>query len=460
MSGKSKEQKKLGLFDVFSLGFGGAVGSGIFVLMGSGIAATGKSIVLAVIVGVFFMLLAYWYNILMASMFVFEGGDYSQKSIVFNPLLTGVSAYIVLINGLALSMYGLAMVQYASIIFPIITPYTQVIAIGILTFFFAATIRGAKFVAILNNMMTIVLIGSILLFITLGFPKVNANFFSDNHFFLNGLPGFIAGISIMGWACQGTTMGPVAVAGVTKRSTRTVPTAILLVCVMLAIVYGLMAYVASGVLSIDQVAGKSLSAVAEQIFPYPIFVIFILGGAVFAIGTSMISGIQMLGIPLLKVAKDGWLPKYFTKTLSNGYPWVMYLLLYMISVIPVALNFSLDVIVSLVMIPTMLMNVYLNFACIKVIKKYPTQWQRSMLHMPSGLIQVICVIASICAMIVCYNLFLLFNFNQMVLMIGLIMGMLGLSYYCIATGKVSTQSLQQEREKIIMQALKDSEMEK
>lgn len=39
-----KESKQLGLFDIFCLGLGGAIGSGIFVMMGSGIAATGRSI--------------------------------------------------------------------------------------------------------------------------------------------------------------------------------------------------------------------------------------------------------------------------------------------------------------------------------------------------------------------------------------------------------------------------------
>lgn len=54
------EKKNLNLIDVVCLGFGGAVGSGIFVLMGLGIQFTGKSIVLAVAIGCIFMLLAYF----------------------------------------------------------------------------------------------------------------------------------------------------------------------------------------------------------------------------------------------------------------------------------------------------------------------------------------------------------------------------------------------------------------
>ena len=56
------EKKKLGLFNIFSLGVGGAIGSGIFVMMGFGIAYTGRSIVLAVSVGCLYMLLAYLFH--------------------------------------------------------------------------------------------------------------------------------------------------------------------------------------------------------------------------------------------------------------------------------------------------------------------------------------------------------------------------------------------------------------
>ena len=84
--------KKLGMLNIFGLGLGGAIGSGIFVLLGFGIGYTGKSIVLVCVGGCLFMLLAYMYNVIMSSMFVFKGGDYSQKALLFNPTMTGFSA--------------------------------------------------------------------------------------------------------------------------------------------------------------------------------------------------------------------------------------------------------------------------------------------------------------------------------------------------------------------------------
>lgn len=447
------EKKSLNIFDIFCLGFGGAVGSGIFVLTGSGIARTGRSIVLVVAVGCIFMLLAYFYNVLLASMFMFRGGDYSQKAITFTPMFTGINAYITFVNGFSMAMYSVAMIKYASIIFPDILPHTKLLAITIITLFFAASIRGSKFISVLNSLMTVVLIGSILVFIAFGVPKVGPGFFSEDSFFTGGLGGFISAIAIMGWACQGTTMGPVAVSAVTKKAKETIPLGILLITIVLIGVYGLMTYVAAGVLPVEKVANQTLSVVASEIFPRSIFVIFILGGAVFAIATSMMTNITMVRYPILKVAEDGWLPKSFTKTTNNGYPWVVYGVYYLMSVFPVLLGFSLDAMVSLVMIPAMILNGFCNFACIGIIKKHPEQWKKSILNMPFPLIYLICVLSTLCAAIIGYNLFVDLRPLEMATLCGIMLVCTALSYFCLKTGKVNRNDLEINKRAILAEAL-------
>jgi len=227
---------------------------------------------------------------------------------------------------------------------------------------FAATIRGSKFISTINSIMTVILIISIFIFIVFGVSKVQSGYFSEGNFFRNGFSGFISAIAIMGWACQGTTMGPVAVSAVTKKSKKNIPLGILLVTVLLAVVYFAMSYVAAGVLPIEEVSNKNLSLVAKEIFPYWIFVIFIIGGAVFAIATSMITAITMVRYPILKVAEDGWLPKICKKTTSSGYPWVVYLIFYIVSIVSVLtealvwviqLNFSRKFIKDVSILPAM-----------------------------------------------------------------------------------------------------------
>ena len=149
--------KKLGLWNIIGLGLGGAIGTGIFVLLGYGIAYTGRSISLVVAIGCFFMLLAYWYNLAMPAMFVMKGGDYSMKAMLFNPFMSGVSAWMILVNGLAMSSYSVALAQYLAIAIPSLQNHQTLVAFIAMTLFFLSTIKGSRFITILENIITLVL---------------------------------------------------------------------------------------------------------------------------------------------------------------------------------------------------------------------------------------------------------------------------------------------------------------
>lgn len=418
-----KESKQLGLFDIFCLGLGGAIGSGIFVMMGSGIAATGRSIFISVAFGCLFMLMAYFFHVVMSSMFVLEGGDYDMKAMLFNPTLTGVSAVFTMMGGIGFAMYGGAIADYASMVFPVIGEYTKLVGVGIIT-----------------------------LFVIMGLPKVQPGFFDLDGMFAGGASGFIVSLSIMAFACQGTTMSPIAMMSVTKNSKRTIPLGVLLITVCLALIYGLMAVVAAGVLPIEQVANKNLALVAQTIFPNWLYVIFIIGGAVFAIATSLISGIAMMRYPAMWVAQDGWLPDFFKKTTKSGYPWVIQLTFYLFSILPIIFGFSLDSIVSLTMIPSMLMCFAQNISLIKIVKKFPKQWNESVIHMPTPIFNVLCVIAGICDLIVAYNLFVTMDLTGMLLVVAMCVVCVVIALIRLKSDAIDLQALENRKQAVMDEA--------
>lgn len=418
-----KEGKQLGLFDIFCLGLGGAIGSGTFVMMGSGIAATGRSIFISVAFGCLFMLTAYFFHVVMSSMFVLEGGDYDMKAMLFNPTLTGVSAIFTMMGGIGFAMYGGAIADYASMVFPVIGEYTKLVGVGIIT-----------------------------LFVIMGLPKVQPGFFDLDGMFAGGASGFIVSLSIMAFACQGTTMSPIAMMSVTKNSKRTIPLGVLLITVCLALIYGLMAVVAAGVLPIEQVANKNLALVAQAIFPNWLYVIFIIGGAVFAIATSLISGIAMMRYPAMRVAQDGWLPDFFKKTTKSGYPWVIQLTFYLFSILPIIFGFSLDSIVSLTMIPSMLMCFAQNISLIKTVKKFSKQWNESVIHMPTPIFNVLCVIAGICDLIVAYNLFVTMDLTGMLLVVAMCVVCVVIALIRLKSGAIDLQALENRKQAVMDEA--------
>lgn len=105
----------------------------------------------------------------------------------------------------------------------------------------------------------------------------------------------------------------------------------------------------------------------------------------------------------------------------------------------------------------MITNIYCNLACIRIINKYPKQWEKSILHMPKILMDIICVLAALSALIVCYNLFMLLNKSQMILMLGILILMALFSIISLKTGSVNVEDLKKNKEMIIQEALNEEE---
>lgn len=444
----NEEKKKLSLFNVVCLGIGSCVGAGIFIMMGTGIATTGRSISLVMAIGCFYMLLAYFYQVVMSSMFVFRGGTYDMSAMLLPPSLIGMNAVFTILQGVSFAMLGLSVVDYAAGVFPGILPYSKWIAVGIMTLFFAATIKGSKFVATLNEIMTIVLLVSLGLFIAIGLPKVGSDFFAKETFFSNGFVGFISAVGLMAFACQGST-SVIAQAAVTKNSKKMVPIAILIVTIIVAVVYTLIAVVASGVLPLDEVAGQSLAVVAKQIFPSWGYPIFVLGGACCALLTTLVGCIAMMRYPAQQVAEDGWLPEVFKKTTKGGYPWVIQLTYYLFSIIPIILGFSLDTLVSLITIPQMIINVYMNYSMFKFVKDHPEQWKKSVLHMPMGIFRILCGLSVVANLLVIYTLFMSQNLTSMIMIIAMVVICYAVGFIQLKRGVVKGEDLINKRAEIL-----------
>lgn len=426
--------KKLGLWNIIGLGLGGAIGTGIFVLLGYGIAYTGRSISLVVAIGCFFMLLAYWYNLAMPAMFVMKGGDYSMKAMLFNPFMSGVSAWMILVNGLAMSSYSVALAQYLAIAIPSLQNHQTLVAFIAMTLFFLSTIKGSRFITILENIITLVLVASLVIFVVFGLPKVDfANTFSsaDGGFFHGGFTGFVSALAVMGWACQGTTMAPVSMAAVTKNPKRTIPLGIIIITLLLAVVYGTMGIVAGGVLPYAETAGQNISVTAEAILPRALYIFFVVGGGIGAIASSALGGLGMFRYPLLQVANDGWLPSVFKKTDKNGYPYAIYLLFYVISI-------------------------YMNLACLTLPKKYPEQWAQRSIKMPLWFYNICCVLGAFCAGVVAFNLFKDLTFNDAVFAVVIVVVMCVLSILRLKQGAVKAEDLAAKKEEIVRQAITDT----
>lgn len=81
---------------------------------------------------------------------------------------------------------------------------------------------------------------------------------------------------------------------------------------MVSLLYTLMAFVAAGVLPIEQVAGKSLAPWRPK-YSTPVYIFFMVGGAIVARVTSLNALFAWITPPLAQACTDGWIPKFLGK---------------------------------------------------------------------------------------------------------------------------------------------------
>lgn len=111
-------EKKLNLFDLISIGVGCIVGSGVFALMGVGIAYTGRGIVLALFLAMALCVLQSIAFPLLTRIFEVDGGEYAINSLVMPKMCSGFAVgRDILFRAGSLAVTAIAVVQYLEKLF-------------------------------------------------------------------------------------------------------------------------------------------------------------------------------------------------------------------------------------------------------------------------------------------------------------------------------------------------------
>lgn len=301
----------------------------------------------------------------------------------------------------------------------------------------------------------VALVLALALFIFYGLPKVDFSaFFSnaDGGFLQGGAGGFVAALSVMSFACMGTAANT-ALAVDTKNPKRIIPLSSWIVTAIVGVLYGLMGYVAAGILPYEQIAGQNVSVTAEAIMPHAPYMFFVVGGGIFAISSTMLSCIAAMANPIMTVSADGWIPKAFLKTTKTGIPWVTYVVMLTVSCIPILTGLDIEGIIGNVMIPSMIITTFINFYCLKIPDLYPEQWEKRGVRYPRWLWNAFSVIGGVFDLVVIYNTFINMAPTAMVLCIIEVAAMFGFSYLTLKKGWVSKERLAASRQAAIDQAL-------
>lgn len=399
-SSTTQLKRNLGKLDLFGIAFGQVVGSGIMVLVGMGIEMTGRSVNLAFVLSAVWVILMSIPWIFISSCVRLRGGEYTQAAVLAGEKFAGIYIFVYLIRNLQMSVYALAFAGYFAQLVPGVN--VKLVAILVATFFFVLNIFPTKNSAIFQNLMVFILVFALAALIVFGMPNIQPGYFSEPGFMTNGFMSFVSASAFLTFATFGAN-SIFQLSGECKDPKRDIPFVLIIATLTVAILYGFIAMVAAGVLPLDQVSGQNLSIVAKEILPGPVYIVFIIGGALGAIATSLNATIAWVTKPVLQACDDGWFPKKLAY-LHPKYktPLVLLAFYYVLTIVPILLDIPMDRIVNTVLVLMYACMIITSLGTMRLPKLFPEQWEKSPFKVNNGLLAFFSILASVVLLIQVY----------------------------------------------------------
>ena len=388
-------KRNLGRMDLVSVAVGQIIGAGIMAMTGTAIGMTGRSVNLAFVIAGILCVLTAIPQIMVGGTARFKGGQYTQVAAFGGQRLAGIFTLINVFTGLGIAMYVISFTEYLLALVP--GAPAKLISVAVLTILFLMNILGAKQAAVLQTVMCVIMAVAIAAFIAFGVPNLQPGYFAPPDFMTKGLPGVLMASAYLSFAAGGAQY-VINFSGEAKNPKKDIPFAIIVPTIAISVVYAVMGTIAAGVLPVADVANKSLALVAEAILPKPLYVFFIVGGAMFALLTTLNASIGWMCRPIVQAAKDGWLPKVFGRLNARfGTPVNVLLLFYVIGLVPILAGLDISIVSSSTVILTSAVKVILCFTAIRLPKVMPELWSKSKFHVGKGLLNTVCIVGGLVA---------------------------------------------------------------
>ncbi|MBS5063421.1 MAG: APC family permease [Hungatella hathewayi] len=384
-------KKVLDLKDLMGIGVGQIIGSGIMALTGICIALTGAGAPYAFLLAAVLVICPNMVLAVLGSAVPATGGMYTYVRDYIGKK-TGFFYLALLVAGqLVLAMFAITFATYACSLIPGLNE--TVVAFGILTLCYVMNLIGVDMAAKLQNILVLVLIGAMVLFVVFGLPKVNWSVFVGmDNIMPNGFVSFLTAASLLTFATGGAEFLS-ELGGEMKNPGRDLPRAMIGSTVLVAVIYAFIGVVAAGVLPVDQVAGESLVMVAQEIFPKPLFVFFIVGGGMFAVASTLNATFTWCTKGLLIAAEEGWLPKQAAAIGKGGTPWVLLTIFYIIGAIPILTGLDIQTIAMLGNGLSLIYVMFPIFTGYLIYKKNPKAMEQTTFKVRKPVLMVLTTVA-------------------------------------------------------------------
>ena len=226
--------------------------------------------------------------------------------------------------------------------------------------------------------MVAILLLALGVYIVFGLPRVDyGSFFEPGAIMPNGFINFLTASALLYFPMGGAKF-IAELGGEIENPGKNIPRSMFLSTGIVAVFYAFMGVVAAGVLPIDQVAGKTLVVSAEAIFPRPVYLFFVIGGALFALATTLNGTLSWITKGLYVAAKEGWIPESMADENKKGVPYKLLILFFIIGAVPILMGMDVSFISSLGVGLTVICNVLPVSAAFFFVKKKPEAYERAL----------------------------------------------------------------------------------
>lgn len=390
---ESKLIRNLGFWDLMGIAVGQIIGAGIMSSTGVAIGMTGTGVVLAYLVSPFLSIISIFPIAVLGASVPTTGGPYRYCSRILGKTPGMIYLLLHITMNVGLAQYALS---FASYFVSLVTGLNQhLVAIVVLTFFFLTNLVGTKSAALLNKVMSVLLIGGLLLFIAFSVPKAHLDYvFSTSNLFNHGAFAFVSTLALLSSATSGAQV-IAELGGEAKDAGRMIPRVMVLSTFLVGVFYVLIAIGAAGVLPIEEVANQPLTLVARETMPGITFYLFVIGAALGATATTLNATLSWVTKPLLVACDDGVLPRSLGTVSKQGVPVKLLTLFYLVGLIPLALGFDIAFITKFTTANSLLSKLCVCAALFVLAGKSGDVLKRSSMKISPTQARVIAVIAAV-----------------------------------------------------------------
>ncbi len=402
MSGSSTKdlKRELGKKELLGMAIGQVIGAGIMALVGAGIGMTGRSVNLAFVLSAIWVIILSVPWIFISSTVRLRGGEYTQAAVLVGEKFAGIFIVIYLIRNLQMAIYTISFTDYFVSLVPGVN--SLLVSIIVATIFFGINIFPTKSIAKIQNIIVVFLSVALASFVFFGMPKVQPGYFNQPGLFTHGAVGFLSASAFLTFATFGAN-SVFQLSGEAKNPTKDIPFVLIVATLFVAILYALVATVAAGVLPVEEVANQNLTVVARAILSKPLYLFFVIGGALGAIASSLNATIAWVTKPVMQACEDGWFPRKFAY-LHPKYKTPVYLIafFYIVTIIPIILGINMEQITNSVLVLMYLCMIATSLATMRLPKIFPEQWKNSPFNISQGLLNFFCISATIVLIVQIY----------------------------------------------------------